>query len=73
MVRLGKRSAVPRKWSPSGFQTGSASGAFQTSYTEFNSGATKTIAGLEGLSTFLKKAAEAFEKTDAELGKALKG
>lgn len=37
--------------------TGSASGAFQTSYTEFNTGATKTIAGLEGLSTFLKKAA----------------
>jgi len=56
-----------------GFQTGSASGAFQTSYSEFNKGATTTIGGLEGLSTFLTKAAAAYKSTDEELGKALKG
>lgn len=72
-TKLGELKSAVDALVGAGFQTGSASGAFQTSYTEFNTGATKTIAGLEGLATFLKKAAEAFEKTDTELGKALKG
>lgn len=56
-----------------GFVTDTASGSFQTSYEEFTSGAKKTIEGLEGMSQFLKKAAETFRNVDTELGSALKG
>lgn len=56
-----------------GFQTDQASGAFQTSYEEFNHGATETIGGLEGMRMFLQKAAEAFEQLDSELSSAISG
>lgn len=56
-----------------GFQTDKASGAFQTSYDEFTTGATKTIQGLEGLSSFLKSSADAFDQVDQQLSSAIKG
>lgn len=72
-IKLGELKTAIDGLVTAGFQTGSASGAFQASYTQFNDGATKTIAGLEGLATFLTKAAAAYKSTDEELGKALKG
>lgn len=56
-----------------GFQTDKASGAFQTSYEEFTTGATKTIQGLEGLSSFLTSSADAFEQVDQQLSSAIQG
>jgi WXG100 family type VII secretion target len=56
-----------------GFQTDKASGAFASAYDEFTSGATKTIEGLEGMSKFLKAAADAFTQVDDQLSSAIKG
>lgn len=55
-----------------GYVTDQSSVAFGASYQEFNDGATKTIAGLEGISSYLNKAAEALQQTDADLANALK-
>lgn len=54
----------------SGFVTDKASVQFQTSYTEFNDGATKTINGLTGLSGFLTKATQSMQELDQSLASA---
>jgi WXG100 family type VII secretion target len=54
-----------------GFVTDSASGQFESSYTEFTNGAKQVIDGLDGMSNYLNKAAAAFQSVDAELAKAL--
>lgn len=54
-----------------GFTTSSASGAFDAAYKEFDSGANSTIQGIEGMASFLDKAAQALSSTDEELAKAL--
>jgi WXG100 family type VII secretion target len=56
----------------SGYVTDSSSKQFQASYEEFTSGATKMIAGLDGMSQYLKTAAKAFQETDSQLAAALK-
>jgi WXG100 family type VII secretion target len=55
-----------------GYVTDQSSVAFGNSYQEFNDGATKTIEGLEGMSMYLNKAAEALQQTDTELANAIK-
>ncbi|HYI34137.1 MAG TPA: WXG100 family type VII secretion target [Glaciibacter sp.] len=55
-----------------GYVTDQSSVAFGNAYQEFTDGATKTISGLEGMSTYLKKAADALQQTDADLANALK-
>jgi WXG100 family type VII secretion target len=54
-----------------GYVTDQSSVAFGNSYQEFNDGATKTIAGLEGISSYLNKAADALRQTDSDLANAL--
>jgi WXG100 family type VII secretion target len=54
-----------------GYVTDKSSVAFAHSYQEFNDGARKTIAGLEGMATYLKRAADALEEADNALAKAL--
>jgi WXG100 family type VII secretion target len=54
-----------------GYVTDKSSKAFDSSYAEFNDGATKTIAGLEGMSGFLKSAAQALGDTDTQLASSL--
>jgi WXG100 family type VII secretion target len=56
-----------------GFVTDTASGQFQSSYEEFNTGAKECIKGLEGMGTYLTKAAQAFQDVDQQLASALKG
>jgi WXG100 family type VII secretion target len=56
----------------SGYVTDSSSKQFEASYTEFNSGATKMIQGLNGMSQYLNAAAKAFAETDTQLAAALK-
>ena len=55
-----------------GYVTDQSSVAFGSSYQEFNDGATKTIAGLEGMSSYLNKASDALQQTDSDLANALK-
>lgn len=57
----------------SGFQTELASGAFNETYTQFTTGAQNAINGLEGMSGYLRAAAQAMQTTDSELARALKG
>jgi WXG100 family type VII secretion target len=56
-----------------GFVTDQSSKAFESSYQEFNDGINKTVAGLEGLSGFLTKAASTFRDSDSGLAQGLKG
>jgi WXG100 family type VII secretion target len=57
----------------SGYVTDTSSKQFEASYTEFNTGATKMIQGLNGMGQFLDAAAKAFHETDTQLATALKG
>jgi WXG100 family type VII secretion target len=56
----------------SGYVTDSSSKQFESSYTEFNTGATKMIQGLTGMGQYLDSAAKAFSETDTQLAAALK-
>ncbi len=56
-----------------GFVTDAASGQFLGSYEEFNTGVTKALDGLDGMATYLNKAAETFADVDTQLANALKG
>lgn len=56
-----------------GFVTDSASTQFLGSYEEFNTGVTKALEGLDGMATYLNKAAETFADVDTQLANALKG
>lgn len=53
----------------SGFVTDQASGKFQQSYDQWNSGAKNVIQGLQGMSTFLDKAVAQHQQLDTELSK----
>lgn len=54
-----------------GYVTDKSSKAFQTSYEEFNTGVSKTIEGLDGMSEYLTQAAQALADTDEQLASAL--
>jgi WXG100 family type VII secretion target len=56
-----------------GFVTDSASGAFHTSYEQFTKGTTEAVNGLDGMSQFLTKAADALQNVDSELAKGIGG
>jgi WXG100 family type VII secretion target len=56
----------------SGYVTDASSKQFETSYTQFNTGATKMIEGLNGMGQYLDAAAKAFHETDTQLASALK-
>lgn len=52
----------------SGFVTDQASGKFQSSYQQWNSGATNVLQGLDGMSQFLDQAIAQHQQLDAQLG-----
>jgi WXG100 family type VII secretion target len=54
-----------------GFQTDQASHAFNDTFTDFQTGTTKAVEALQGLSDFLNAAAEAMQNTDSELSRAI--
>jgi WXG100 family type VII secretion target len=56
-----------------GYVTDASSGAFNESYNQFTTGTKTAVEGLDGLSQYLTKAAEALQTTDQELANALKG
>jgi WXG100 family type VII secretion target len=54
----------------SAFVTDVASGKFHESYTQWNTGATNVINGLEGMSTFLQTVLAQHQQLDSQLGQA---
>jgi WXG100 family type VII secretion target len=57
----------------SGYVTDRSSKQFDQSYSEFNSGATRTIEGLDGIAKFLQSAADAFQQVDEDLARGAGG
>jgi WXG100 family type VII secretion target len=55
-----------------GYVTDASSRQFEASYTQFNTGATKMIQGLNGMGQYLDAAVKAFRDTDTQLAAALK-
>jgi len=55
----------------SGFVTDQASGRFNETYQNFTTAATQTISALDGLSSYLKQAAQALQDTDQQLANGL--
>jgi WXG100 family type VII secretion target len=51
-----------------GFATDQASGRFHASYEQWNNGAKNVVAGLYGMSSFLKTAVQQHQQLDASLG-----
>jgi hypothetical protein len=57
----------------SGFVTDVASGKFQQSYEQWNTGAKNVIGGLEGMTSFLNRAIEQHTQLDTQLGQSTGG
>ena len=55
-----------------GYVTDASSKQFEASYTQFNTGATKMVQGLNGMSQYLDAAVKAFTETDTQLAASLK-
>lgn len=55
-----------------GYVTDTSSKQFEASYTQFHSGASKMIQGLNGMGQYLDAAVKAFHETDTQLASALK-
>ena len=56
-----------------GFNTDQASGQYHEQFSQFRTGTQQAVEGLEGIATYLDKAAEAFQNADTELANAIKG
>lgn len=56
-----------------GYVTSASSGAFQEQYTTFTTSAKQTVSALEGLSQFLRQAADALQQTDESLASSIRG
>lgn len=56
----------------SGYVTDASSKQFEASYTQFSTGASKMIEGLNGMGQYLDAAAKAFNETDTHLASSLK-
>ncbi|MBS2966943.1 WXG100 family type VII secretion target [Actinocrinis puniceicyclus] len=54
-----------------GYVTDRSSQQFEASYQEFTKGASQVMQGLGGMSTYLTKAADAFEQVDTQLASQL--
>jgi WXG100 family type VII secretion target len=65
--QLGRLKSLVDMLVSSDFVTDQASGKFQSSYEQWNSGAKNVIAGLEGMSSFLKMAIQRHQQLDSEL------
>jgi WXG100 family type VII secretion target len=68
---LGQLKSLVDSLVSEGYVTDSSSKSFQSSYDEFTTGAKNTIAGLEGMSGYLTKAAQTFQDADSSLASSL--
>lgn len=70
-VKLNELRSLVNDLVSNGFTTTSASGAFNSSYEQFTTGAQRTVAGIEGMAQFLNKASEALRSTDEQLASSI--
>lgn len=56
-----------------GYVTDQSSVAFQEQFAQFTTNAVGVVGALEGMSTFLRSAAETMEQTDSSLANAIRG
>lgn|SRR5690625_848934 len=70
-AKLNELRALVNELVSNGFTTTSASGAFNSSYEQFTTGAQRTVQGIEGMASFLNKAAEALRSTDEQLASSI--
>ena len=56
-----------------GYVTSASSGAFQEQYAQFTQSATTAVSALDGLSGFLRSAADALQQTDEALANSIRG
>ena len=70
IAQLNKLKGLVDSLVSSGFVTDQASGRFQQSYQQWNTGASNVIQGLEGMTGFLNQAIARHQQLDAELGRA---
>ena len=73
ITKLNELKALVGQLVGAGFVTDAASGAFNTSYEQFDKGTQQAVNGLDGMSQFLNKAASAMQNTDDELAKGIAG
>jgi WXG100 family type VII secretion target len=66
-AQLGRLKTMIDNLVASGFVTDQASGKFQQSYEQWNSGARNVMAGLEGMTSFLKSAITQHQQLDQQL------
>jgi len=71
-TQLGQLKSLVDQLVSGGYVTDASSKQFQTSYEEFNNGARNVIEGLQGMSSYLKTAAQTFQDADQHLASALK-
>lgn len=72
-AKLNELRALVNELVSNGFTTTSASGAFNSSYEQFTTGAQRTVQGIDGMAQFLNKAAEALRATDEQLASSIGG
>jgi WXG100 family type VII secretion target len=70
---LGRLKSMIDNLVASGFVTDQASGKFQTSYDQWNTGARNVMAGLEGMSGFLRQAIAQHQQLDSQLSQSTGG
>ena len=71
--RLAELKAYIENLGAEGYVTSASSGAFQEQYTSFTTSAKSTVSALEGLSQFLRSAADSLQQTDESLASAIRG
>lgn len=71
--RLNELKAYVDNLVSEGYVTSASSGAFQEQYQQFTMSAKNMIAAVEGLSHFLRSAADALQQTDEALAGQIRG
>ncbi|WP_062200704.1 WXG100 family type VII secretion target [Demequina salsinemoris] len=72
-ARLAELKAFIDSLVSGGYVTSASSGAFHEQYTAFTTASHQTISALEGLSQFLRGAADTLQQTDEALASAIRG
>lgn len=72
-AQLGRLKSLIDNLVASGFVTERASGKFQQSYEQWNSGAKNVVAGLEGMTSFLNNAIAQHQQLDQQLSQSTGG
>ncbi|MGH8918608.1 MAG: WXG100 family type VII secretion target, partial [Actinomycetes bacterium] len=72
-AQLGRLKSLIDSLVAGGFVTERASGRFQQSYDQWNSGARNVVAGLEGMSSFLNTAIAQHQQLDQQLSQSTGG